>query len=155
MNTLLKGALLGAGTALAVVLLSSFQSTISQMLRVVVTNPVELKTVDTNPVGSFLHPRNSVRIREGTPFTVPVGKLIVLTSMGSIEVSSAVQNTVLTIDGVDEAVVRYSTTQMSTATSTVTPLPEGLVAGEGQVVAVAELDPTDEAGVAWGFLVDA
>lgn len=42
------------------------------------------------PVGGFRieylpHPRDYVQIKEGTPYTVPVGKLLVVTGLGSAD----------------------------------------------------------------------
>lgn len=151
MNTLLKGVLLGAGTTLAVVSLTSFQSTVSQMLRVVVTNPVELQAVDTNPVSAFPDPRDAVQILEGAPYTVPEGKLLLLSGLGVRDGSGNFDAPFLEIDNqrIVEVNLDYDS-NTAFAIATIQPLPDGLVATAGQVVEASNNDGT---GVALGFLV--
>ena len=92
-------------------------------------------------------PREMLIIREGTPFLVPPGKILVLTALGGLTNSLVVD---LLIDGQkeDEAVAN-----MPTANSgTMDPLPVGLTAHAGSTVEVAS---GSIFGRAWGYLVDA
>ncbi len=86
-----------------------------------------------------------VVIREGMPFVVPPGKILVLTALGATSPDSAT----VTIDQTTEAIARGHT-ELGNATS-MKLLPPGLTAREGQTVAVGN----SVFARAWGYLVDA
>ena len=150
MKSTYKAALLGAAGMFAVLTLASFQSTVSQLMRVAIANPVELKAVDVNPTSAYPHPRDAVRINEGASLTVPAGKLLVLTGLGVRSVSGSYDYAYLRIDGQLEAQVVRGSGSGDSISALVQPLPPGLVAVGGQVVESDDGDGSQAEGVAWG-----
>lgn len=88
-----------------------------------------------------------VRIRGGTPFVVPQGKLLVLTGLGM----GSTGTSELRIDGqLEVAAGNYSPSEQY---SSVVALPPGLAAGSGSTVEVV-VTYGQATGRAWGYLVD-
>jgi hypothetical protein len=97
------------------------------------------------------HPRDYVILRGNQPYTVPSGRLLVLTSAGRNDTWS--MSVTVWVDGVQEVyVVGFGTGNgWSVSTSSVIDLgAPGLVVQSGQVVEMFA-----EADRAWGYLVDA
>ncbi len=99
------------------------------------------------------HPRDMVQIREGTPYTVPAGKLLVITALGDATgfFNAPMFNVQLSVNGQLEATA-YSPGP-ATASPTVLELAQGFVARSGDVVAASArpgFSNTD--GRAWGYL---
>jgi hypothetical protein len=103
------------------------------------------------------HPRDWVVVEEGVPFTAPVGKILVVTALGSNSYNRAVVQ--LKVNGIFEACVRLSQNGSGTAgypsSSNVVPVPVGQAPRAGAVLEAigGELGPNDAR--AWGYLVDA
>ena len=96
--------------------------------------------------------RNAVIVVEGQPYTVPSGRLLVLTAMGSSQVNTGSSSTSLRINGTQHADAWWPT---SDATTSILPLPSPLVAPSGTTVEVINGAPgvPDDAR-AWGYLAD-
>ena len=98
-------------------------------------------------------PRDFVRLIGETPYTVPDGKLLVVTGLGS---STGTSGVLLSVDGVQEATSSYtfsdsgSPIPASTAASVASLPGLGFVANSGSTVLVSKTS-----GRAWGYLVDA
>ena len=92
-------------------------------------------------------PEEMMRIEEGTPFTVPAGKALVLTALGSAQGGSM---TTLLVDGVAEFEKAMTT---SPTPGSMMFVPAGFRIDAGSVVTVSTGFPAD--GRAWGYLVDA
>jgi hypothetical protein len=131
--------LLCAGTA-ALVLAAAGSSQSHQLVASIPTGHRGLVHVAGIP-----DPRTMVTIKEGAPFIVPAGNLLVLTGLGATHDNS---EATLRIDGVDEcsAVVRLPYGN----NTTVAELPHWLTAGEGSTVEV--VTPGGWYGCAWGYL---
>jgi hypothetical protein len=95
------------------------------------------------------HPRDMVQIRGGTPFTVPAGKLFVLTGIGNTEGGAGSSQIIgLLVNGQREVVTN------SNSVPSVVPIPVGLTATSGSVVELTEVNGSQELSKtrAWGFL---
>ena len=124
---------LAAGIVLAgMCFLSMSQATVSTPLR----------------VEYMAHPRDMVQISGLTPYTVPVGKALVITACGSFALSGngvsmlvngQLQYSVLP-DGVNDR-------------RSVQPVPQGFTVPAGSVVTIQAGSPPDN-GRAWGYLVN-
>jgi len=98
-------------------------------------------------VAGIPDPRDMLVIREGTPFVVPQGKLLVVTALGATANSVTVN---LMIDGQREA---QGVVNMPTfGPTTMAQLPMWLTIGSGATV---EAVTGSIYGRAWGYLVDA
>ena len=133
--SLLVGAL---GVAVVLLLVSASHVAI-QALRVTITQPVE--------IAPRPHPSDMIRVMGGTAYVVPVGKILVLTAVGSTQ--AGVQ-TVILVDGIDELNMNG---QLST--SSVFEVPEGLTAQAGQVVTLVAATGSLGNARAWGYVIDA
>lgn len=102
------------------------------------------------------HPRDWVVIEEGVPFTVPTGRLLVLTAVGSTHETtpSSSDRARLMFDGKPqlEGPIYFYGGQES---GSVRGIPVGLRAGPGAVVVVDQALPGFQDARAWGYLVDA
>jgi hypothetical protein len=129
-------ALVGALLA-AVVFLSMAQTTVGTPLR------VEYQA----------HPRDMVQINGSTPYTVPQGKLLVITGVGSV-LNAAVTSSALSVNGQVEARATFFLQGNAVgAVPSMATFPSGLTAGSGSVVSVVDnANPVD--GRAWGYLVN-
>lgn len=96
------------------------------------------------------HPRDMVQIKEGTPYVVPVGKILVLTGVGTADMGTA-YSVEIWLNGTKAlgAVPGPGGNQL-----TVLPVPSGLTAGAGTQVEVESLSPGGVVffGVVWGYL---
>lgn len=95
------------------------------------------------------HPRDWIRIDGGTSYTVPQGKLLVITALGCYH--GATTQAWLTFDGSSVVSAAVDITHNGT---TVKEVPIGLRASPGTVVDVMCSAPQAD-GRAWGYLVDA
>lgn len=96
------------------------------------------------------HPRDFVRLVEGTPYTVPAGKLMVITALGGSQQAGSVPVT-LQVNGVDVQGVFadcYYITPASMRT-----LPRFVTATAGDVVTLVGAAAGPDAR-AWGYLLD-
>ncbi len=89
-------------------------------------------------------PRDCVQIREGTPFTVPSGRLLVVTALGSVYLTA--QEAHLFVNDQEELVAALPS---SSATNRIIEVPPGLTAQAGSVVTVTG---TAAQGRVWGYL---
>lgn len=100
------------------------------------------------------HPRDWIVIEEGVPYTVPAGKLLVITAlgdhMGSCGATYLDFNGVRALTGITVACSQNYTE----GTVFMQNVPVGLRASSGDVVSVAH-QITPGVGRAWGYLVDA
>lgn len=135
----------GAALALLVGLLSAQNLVNSPDLNVRLTEPA--------PVYTQGHPRNVVKIEEGTPFTVPSDRLLVITSMGHGKADSSGFEVWLSVNGVHEARVSAGAVT-APYRSSLTPIPGvGIVAQGGDTVDV-KMSGASLEGRAWGYLAD-
>lgn len=106
------------------------------------------------------HPRDWIIIEEGTPFLVPLGRILVITGLGQAEfdpsqasvVKLLFNNVVQTSANVPQACACQS--GGSNDTPTIRPVSVGLSAGSGTSVSISSVLGTN-LGRAWGYLVDA
>ncbi len=136
-------ALTGAAGLALVLLATSASQTHPGPQRVTIVGPVSIS-------GEY-DPRDAVVVREGAPFTVPTGKLFVLTGLG--RVSGSGSSAALKINGATE-LRTYNGSGNDPTEPTVRPLPPGLTANAGDVVDV-DNGASGSDGRAWGYLVDA
>ena len=95
------------------------------------------------------HPRDFVRIEEGTPYVVPVGRILVVTALGAKGSHGTIE---FRVNGVFEVVVKGSGGEWA---PTVAELPTpGVAAAAGDSVEV-DASGVGSDGRAWGYLVDA
>jgi hypothetical protein len=103
------------------------------------------------------HPRDYVQIKEGTPYTVPGGKIFVLTALGS---HNSQGEAYLQIDGVEELRVRCEQFVFGAGGSPI-PLgegismkrtPIGLTAHAGSVITILAGNGKPDDCRAWGYL---
>ena len=95
------------------------------------------------------HPRDMVQIVDGQPFTVPSGKILVLTAIGDANTASSIQ---LKVDGVFRfklANAGYSETPL-----TMFPIPQGMTVQSGGLVEVVGGSGGVGNTWAWGYLGD-
>ena len=95
------------------------------------------------------HPRDMVQIEEGTPFTVPSGRILVVTGLGSNDYTLTGE-TRLSVNSAIE--LTQPTNGGSYETPTVRAVPVGFSAKPGDVVSVDS--SSGSAGRAWGYLAD-
>ena len=99
------------------------------------------------------HPRDYMRIDEGTPYTVPAGKILVVTGGGCLE-GGGTKNGKIQFNGV--TIVGFSLGGWMVNTGDFDPpatFAEGLAAASGTVVSLSHYQ--GESIVCWGYLVDA
>src|SRR5688572_20767542 len=101
--------------------------------------------VSARAIAGIYDPHSAVVIREGTPYVVPAGKLLVFTGLGTT-LGGIVG---LYIDGGLETSASYG----SAGNPSVVAIPPGLTAGAASVVTVGF--SSSSTGRAWGFLIDA
>ena len=146
----MKPAPLIATAALGAVLASPFQDLLgSPGLEVdVVSIPLAQMRQHQQVVHQGAHPRDFVAIEEGTPFTVPDGKLLVIRQLGvasgSGNYSYAVQ---IHVDGAWKITASQNWVHQGR------PFEPGYVVQPGSVVEV--IHPEGHKGMALGYLVDA
>jgi hypothetical protein len=97
--------------------------------------------------------RDYVQIREGTPYTVPPNKILMITAIGRED--AGLQNVFLLINGT----VRLSTSSGSYSWGPSAPhvheVAKGLTANAGDVITVDDFSMQGGLAVAWGYLADA
>ncbi len=94
-------------------------------------------------------PQQMMRVAEGQPFTVPTGKLFVVTGLGMAQVVAG-YGAHLRFDG--QPVVSF---YWSGEVATFVPIPPGFVATAGTVVSADSASGSGTNAVATGYLVDA
>jgi len=94
-----------------------------------------------------VHPRDYVEISVGNPFTVPTGKIFVLTALGRSVTSPSTGTSTITINGVQKGVI-YTSINLPHEPS-VQPWPVSIFAVAGDVV-----DTPSNGGIGFGYLVD-
>ena len=94
--------------------------------------------------------RDYVQIYEGTPYTVPPNKILMLTALGKGSFSGTAH--VLINNQPAPEVTMYCTANAGTNNS-ISELPRGLTMNAGDVVTI--VSATGASGVAWGYLADA
>lgn len=107
------------------------------------------------PVGGYRieylpHPRDMVQIKEGVPYTVPAGKIFVLTALGG----SGYGPRVLRVDGIEESLGGFYNSATYSGVvpgNSVVEVPIGFTARAGSIVDVGN-GSTGGAGRAWGYL---
>lgn len=116
----------------------------------------------TTNVNYMPHPRDMVTIKEGTPYTVPTGKIFVLTGLGTTVLNEELSTPVVfTADGVTEQ--RGGTYGPASATvvggsrfyhdvCTGAPTPPGMTYAAGVVLAVTGGAASGTDGRAWGYI---
>lgn len=98
------------------------------------------------------HPRDYVQIKEGTPYTVPAGKLFVLTGLGGERMANPAS---LLVDGVEEVVAGMYTASSTggiVQVSTVVAVPPGLTVHASATISVQGGSTAPEDARAWGYL---
>ena len=106
---------------------------------------------NVHDINSYPNPRNALRINEGTPYTVPAEKLLVLTGSAQTGGEGGVTH-LIRFDGAEVA-----KTYTLASTGWMTTFPDGFVAPAGTVVSTEYFSgglPTT-LGVLLGYLVDA
>jgi len=101
------------------------------------------------------HPRDMVQIKEGTSYTVPVGRIFVLTGLGtSFMTTNFATLAELRVNGQREVCggIGFSTASSGTASGSVPGVPMGFTVPAGAVIDVDELTPNLSNGRAWGYL---
>ncbi len=134
-------ALVGAGVLAVVLLGTSAVQAPERPLRVRVVGPVEIAA----PA-----PADYVRIIEGVPYTVPMGRALVVTAIGKDGGKNSVE---LSVDG-DSVVSSFNLNESSESVS-MREIPPGLVVQGGSVVTLDAKTVATPDGRAWGYLVDA
>lgn len=96
-------------------------------------------------------PRDMVQVQEGVPFTVPPGRIFVLTALGTNAEGNSSELVSLLANAV---VVARSSTWLngSAAPLSVASVPRGQAIGAGSVISVVTSSPAPFRGQAWGFL---
>lgn len=122
-------------------------------------------TVVVGPLQAiFRNPRDCVTIKEGTPYTVPVSKIFMLTGLGVTTVPAGT-STLATLSVDDVVVLRGGIVGASQATvqagtrfysqvCSVADVPEGITMSAGQVITVSD-NAVTSTGRAYGYLSDA
>ena len=97
------------------------------------------------------HPRDMVQIEEGVPYTVPVGKVFVLTGLGT---DIALQYSIATLEVDDvprtQAVTSFNSNDTGMV-SAVAPVPPGFTVDAGHSISVTS---GQHGARAWGYLAD-
>ena len=105
-------------------------------------------------INSWPNPRDMVVIRQGTPYIVPPGRLLVVTALGANSPSLSGQ-TELQVDGVFEVTAPAGIGSSGEASSMkLLPLP-GFVVQSGSTVNLDGGGGANNPRRAWGYLVDA
>lgn len=148
MNTGTTGAISGAiGAAVATAVLLSSQvmqgaaiaPDLGEINRVAVVNPLQVQGIP--------RAQDMIQIKEGQPYPVPAGKVLVITALGTKGGSNTSE---LDINGVNE--VRINTNVNASSFATMFHLPPGLTAKSGDIVEPSTGSSMN--GRAWGYLVD-
>jgi hypothetical protein len=92
-------------------------------------------------------PRDMVQIREGTPFTVPPGKLLVMTALGNSDAAGI--GSILRVNGTVELTNTFVYAQNPPS---VCPIANGLALPAGSVVEAMNIGGGTANGRAWGYL---
>ncbi|MFN0009307.1 MAG: hypothetical protein ACKVXR_15495 [Planctomycetota bacterium] len=94
------------------------------------------------------HPRDMVQIRGGTPYTVPAGRVFVLTAIGGNNLGP--YDPRLLINGLSEVIASSTPTD---DTASMKAVPPGLTAAAGSVVELQDVQGGSSQNYrAWGYL---
>lgn len=109
------------------------------------SNPSPLQVVvagvpDADVQGRLPHPRNWVRFDDLTGYTVPAGKVLVITAFGGVGTVTPK----LLFDGVPQ--------YQAAGSGKIDAVPQGLFASAGTVITVTDASQGD--GRVWGYLVE-
>jgi hypothetical protein len=147
-------ALFGAAIVGGLGLLSSMRQTqVRPVGGTIAPDVVNVRFQEPLDVHGILDPRAAVIVREGVPYTVPPGKLLVVTAIGPSEIPLAGAGTPvrITVNGA----VECELTMQPTYSTTVQPVPPGFTVAAGSIVEIAPTIGNGLVGRAWGYLVDA
>ena len=99
-------------------------------------------------------PQSFLVIRQGTPYTVPDGKHLIVTALGATNTNTKSGYTALVVNEVTEVFANALLAADGAANgTTMTPLPAKFYVPGGAVVSAQ--NSREGAGRAWGYLVDA
>jgi hypothetical protein len=110
-------------------------------------------SISSTPIGTPVrieympHPRDMIVIQQGVPFTVPPGKLLVMTALGNTNADG--QGAVLMVNGAVELANAFVYAQNPPS---VCPIPIGLALPAGSVVEPLTVAGSTGNGRAWGYL---
>jgi hypothetical protein len=93
------------------------------------------------------HPRGMVQVREGAPFTVPPGKILVMTSLGNSDAAGS--GSILKVNGTVEITNAFAYAQNPPSAC---PIATGLALPAGSVVEAMNVGGGTANGRAWGYL---
>lgn len=126
--------------------------------------PISVTLAGGTVTGELAHPRDCVTIKEGVGYTVPAGKRLFFTGLGSKTLyAGATEPIELTIDGVTEleggfigagSTVVLAGSKWYSPFSGIAAVAMGVFADEGQVVSVASNNSPGGGGRAYGYLSD-
>lgn len=120
------------------------------VLALVCMSQIMAPTIPTHRVECGPHPRDFVQIKEGAPFTVPTGRIFVLTALGGV--GGAIVN--LNVNGNQEVRAAAWPAGLAYAGANISEIPRGFsVPGPATVEAITQLYPGSGAQ-AWGYLAD-
>ncbi|MCY3002962.1 MAG: hypothetical protein NTV21_14265 [Planctomycetota bacterium] len=98
---------------------------------------------------AVIQARDFVQIRQGQPYTVPTGKILVITALGTEQDFSGA---ILTVNNTTRVRTVFAN---GTTGSSVVEVPRGLTMAAGEVVEVINNNPQYPTAAAWGYLGDA
>ena len=96
------------------------------------------------------HPRDMVQIKEGTPFTVPGGKVFVLTGLGSAQAGTTGGAWVMVNGQVELSITSFAQGNTVGNVPSVGEIPTGLTSAPGSTLTVGS--SVAGTGRAWGYL---
>lgn len=96
------------------------------------------------------HPRDFVQIREGTTYTVPVGKIFVLTALGGVDYAGS-DYYWFDVDGQNKL---YAHSNFSFHTPSLRPVPPGCTVAAGSNIVVRGGASASNDVRAWGYLAE-
>jgi hypothetical protein len=101
-------------------------------------------------VGYGPEPRDMVQIHEGTSYTVPAGRLFVLTGLGSGNFCTS--PCALAVNGIHEASIGQSYNSGLFTGQSVQAVPPGFTAAPGSIIDVTDGCASADDARAWGYL---
>jgi len=138
-------AVLGALTVVLAAFAGSTASQVSPFPRVPIVGQVSVTGVP--------NPRTAVLVKEGSPYQVPPGQILVLTAIGNTD--RLIRRVSLSIDSEQEMLLDDADGTTTQGELSIHAIPPGLTAAGGSTVEVEQetSQPSGQAR-AWGYLVD-